>query len=264
MRKILASTVAAVVVFAAISSAQAEQGKFVFRWKGVVLTADARPGTPSTGEPGNGGEGSGGTGDTETDNGGEGSGDGSGGGGGSGNGGDDEGGTAARMTLSARPDDDQAKRDHYAQNMPFGIPAFLASPSGTYGDGDVISLCWDTQVNDAAGIGGSFTQQIQLPPSPLVRAISVGGHRVERDMESFDMVIIDRPGSNGCADLELTVPAADSFGWGMGIPFGVVVKVDVFNGWWARSPEGWEAPDAYETGPYEGPGWFYLDAQRVG
>ncbi|WP_296740442.1 hypothetical protein [Mesorhizobium sp.] len=167
------------------------------------------------------------------------------------------------MALTVRPADDQAIRDHYQSSMPFALPVILAAPSGTYRDGDILTICWDTEVLDAAGIAGPLRSQVQLPPSPLVRAITVAGQRVERDMDSFAMVTIDRPGAAGCADLELTVPTADSFGWNMGIPFGVRAQADVYNGWWARNPEGWEQPGAYDTGVYDGPAWRYIDAQRI-
>lgn len=166
--------------------ATAADGKFVFRWKGTTLTQNGT-GTGGSGSEGtgdHGGDGSGGGGDIET--GGDGSGDGSGGTGGGDD--DDDGGTGARMSLSVRPADDGALRDHYRLNMPFAIPTFLAAPSGTYGAGDVLTVCWDTEIYDLDAIalnGLAIGWQLELPPSPLVRAITAGGVRHERDMGSF-------------------------------------------------------------------------------
>lgn len=266
MNRILLAASAAIALVTSAGFASAAEGKFVFRWKGVVTAAadSGAPGGPSTGEPGNGSgdDGSG----TGADSGGDGSGesgDGSGSGGGDNDGDGDPEAADARMALSVRPADDGALREHYEAAMPFGIPVIIASPSGTYGDGDVLTVCWDTEVYDEDGISGGLSQQIQLPPSPLVRAITVGGQRVERDMESFDVVTLDRAGGNGCADLELTVPEADSYGWGMGIPFGVYAKADTYLAWYAHNPAAWQEPDAYENVQHdEGPGWLYLDALR--
>jgi hypothetical protein len=264
MKRLLLATAlatSATVVMAADST-------MIFRWRaGLVTPVAGHPGGGSGGEGSGGGgdHGSGSGGGSEAD--GEGNGSGSGEDGGSGGGGGDEGNGdgsgAARMALTARPADDQALRDRYRDYVPFGLPAILAAPTGTYRDGDILTVCWDTEINDAAGIAGPLRSQVQLPPSPLVRAVTVAGQRVERNMDSFDMVTIDRPGGSGCADLELTVPAADSYGWGMCIPFGVRAQADVYNGWWARNAEGWEQPGAYNTQLHDAPAWHYIDAQRI-
>lgn len=266
MKRILLAATAAIALAASAGMASAADGKFVFRWKGVVLTQNdtGAGGSGSEGTGDHGGEGSGGGGDVET-GGGDGSGDGSGGTGG----GDDDGdgGTGARMSLSVMPSDDGALREHYRLNMPFAIPTFLAAPSGTYSAADVLTVCWDTEVYDLDGIaahGLAIGWRLELPPSPLVRAITIaGGARVERDMDSFDSVFIDGSGTSGCADLELNVPEADSFGWGMGIPLGVKAVADVYAAWWAHDPVAWTEPGAYDTTEHEGPGWLYLDAQRI-
>jgi len=268
MKKILLAATAATAIATSIGYASA--GEFIFRYKGVVLnvaggsggnpSADDGSGTGDTGgQPEGGSDAGDGSGSGDAGGGGDGSGSGDGGDGSSG--GDDPGddSTAARMVLSVRPYDDSATRDHYRTAMAFSLPTIIAAPSGTYGDGDVLTVCWDTEVNDAAGIASDFSQQIQIPPSPLVRAITVAGQRVERDMDSSDMVTIDRPGASGCADLELTVPEADSFGWSMGIPLGITAKVDTYRRWY--DPIMWEGSDDVQHD--EGPAWIYLDAQRV-
>jgi hypothetical protein len=267
-KKLLLAATASTALATSIGCGHA--GEFVFRYKGVVLNVAGQPGGNPSADDGSDDSGTGGQPGGSSDAGDGSGGDDAGGGGdgsGSGDGGDDDSGgddpgddsTAARMVLSVRPYDDSATRDHYQTSMAFGLPTIIAAPSGTYGDGDVLTVCWDTEVNDAAGIAGDFSQQIQIPPSPLVRAITVAGQRVERDMDSSDMVTIDRPGASGCADLELTVPEADSSGWSMGIPFGVTAKVDTFMRWY--DPVMWE--DSDEAQHDQGPAWIYLDAQRV-
>lgn len=271
------------------SVAHATDGeRFIFRYK-AALVADAGgsggagvpdgggTGVPSDGSgtpgDGTGGDGSGGTDDgSETGGLGDGSSDGGDGSGsegdGDGTGGDNGNGTGPRMTFAVRPPDDAATREHYKNNMPFSLPTVIAAPSGSYGDGDILTVCWDTEINDASGIGTAFSQRIQIPPSPMVRAVTIAGQRHARDMDSFDVLTIDRTGADGCADLELTVPEPDSYGWGMGVPFGVTVNVGVYNFWWARNAanESWDPrdePDAYETDLSDGDGWIYIDTHRV-
>lgn len=264
MKRILLAATAAIALVTSAGMATAADGKFVFRWKGTTLTQNGGAGgADSGGESDHGGDGSGDTGgDIET-----GGGDGSGGtGDGGDDGGDGDDSTGARMSLSIRPFDDGALRDHYAAAMPFAIPTFLAAPSGNYRAGDVLTVCWDTEIYDLDGIaahGLAIGWRLELPPSPLVRAITAGGQRVERDMDSFDSVFIEGSGTSGCADLELVVPEADSFGWGMGIPLGVKAVADIYAAWWAHDPVAWTEPGAYDTTEYGGPGWLYLDGQRI-
>lgn len=268
MKRILLAATAAIALVTSAGFASAAEGKFVFRWKGVVLAQDGT---------GTGGGGSGGTGDHGDDGSGTGTGSGgdvgTGGGDGSGSGNDDDGsggddpaagGARVRFT-AAQYSPDEGMREHYALGMPFMQPVIIAAPSGDYRAGDVLTTCWDTEINDAEGIA-TAGWLVEVPPSPLVSAVTVGGVRYPRPEDSL---FIDGSGTSGCADIELAaIPEADSEAWSMGIPFGVKATMGVYRWWWARNSasEWWnpkDEPDAYEVDPYEGPAWLMFDALRV-
>jgi hypothetical protein len=273
MKRILLAATAAIALVTSASMVSAAEGqRFVFRWKGVVTAAaDTGAGggvSGGTGDHGDDGSGTGtGNGGDIGTGGGDGSDDGSGSGdGGDGSGGDDPAGGGARARFTAAqysPKEDM--REHYALGMPFMQPTILAAPSGDYRVGDIVTTCWDTEINDADGIA-TMGWLVEVPPSPLVSAVTVGGVRYPRPEGSL---FIDGSGTSGCADLELAeIPEADSYAWNMGIPFGVKATMGVYRWWWARNSasEWWnpkEEPDAYEVDPYEGPAWLMFDALRV-
>jgi hypothetical protein len=257
MKNLLKATVAAAVILSAIASAQAAQ--FVFRWKGVVLSdaSGARPGGPSTGEPGNGD----GTGTENPGQPGDGAGDGSGS--------DGDGSTAPRMALTVEYADNAELWASYAVNMPMMPPTLLAAPTGTYDDGDTVSVCWDTETNDLEGISSAAGYKIEMPPSSLVKAVTAGGHRYEPNPDpEVEYSIVAEGGAGSCADVELAVPAAGDAGWSAPIVLAVTTKFNVPNWWWARNAASeWydpkEDPGAFDTTEQSGTTAVFLHAQRV-